>query len=122
MAIADETHKKIFLSNDSGSTWVSSTAAQSLNLAWSSVAVSGDGTFLVALPITGKSLYFSRNFGVSWSQYSFANLYTNANSQLLFTSTPKYLVMSKVGNFVYLVAGGNSSPFTSYTLATGYIW
>jgi hypothetical protein len=122
MAIADETNKKIFLSNDSGSTWVSSMAAQSLNLTWNSVAVSGDGTFLVALPSTGKSLYFSRNFGVSWSQYSFANLYTNANSQLLFTSTPKYLVMSKVGNFVYLVAGGNSSPFTSYTLATGYIW
>jgi hypothetical protein len=122
MAIADVTNKKIFLSNDSGETWISSMGAQALNLTWNSVAVSGDGKFLAALPSTGKSLYFSRNFGVSWSAYSFSNLYTNSNSQLIFNSTPSHLVMSKFGNLVYLVTSGNSTPFTSYTVAMGYIW
>ena len=65
----------IWLSNDSGSTWIQSTAG---NLCWNAIASDNTGQYLVA-GVYGGQLYTSSNYGYSWTIQSSTILPAYAN-------------------------------------------
>lgn len=106
----------LYSSTNSGSTWTQSGAA---NNYWSSLAVSADGTKLVAATALGKGVYVSTNSGATWTQ----NAAPNRNwFQIVSSADGSKLAgvdLSGINSGIY-TSTNSGSTWISNSLPTGY--
>jgi hypothetical protein len=97
----------IWISSDSGSTWIQSTAG---NLCWNAIASDNTGQYLVA-GVYGGQLYTSSNYGYSWTIQSSINLPSSANWRAISFSCNSDT--TSISQFVYAQVDGGYIYYSS---------
>ena len=100
----------IYTSSDYGITWIRNTSAPT-NIGWHGVAMSSNGQYQVAVNNTAGYIYFSGNFGSTWTQTATTQAWRTA----AISGDGKYLASCAVGGglwssvtpFPYLSSSNN---------------
>jgi hypothetical protein len=114
----------IWISSDSGSTWIQSTAG---NYNWNAIASDNTGQYLVA-GVYGGALYTSSNYGYSWTAVT-VGLPFPANWRAISfscnsdsTSTSQYVYAQSDGGYIYYSSDRGITWTVSVTSGTWGFW
>jgi hypothetical protein len=96
----------IYVSNDSGSTW---TQTNTNRLAWTTIASSSDGRYVIAGQETTRYLYKSSDYGQTWNQLTGADSFNGEWVSVEISDDGQKLVATAYNNNLFTSADGGTN-------------
>jgi len=96
----------IYVSNDSGSTW---TQTNTNRLAWTTIASSSDGRYVIAGQETTRYLYKSSDYGQTWNQLTGADSFNGEWVSVDISDDGQKLVATAYNNNLFTSADGGTN-------------